>query len=142
MPRLSRFFIRASLIYLFLGFTFGALILANKGILFAPLVWALLPAHIELMFLGWMTQLALGVAFWILPRLASSTPRGDERWSWSAFVLVNLGILASVLSPLAGISWIVLLARALQTLGFAAFALGNWQRIYPPKFPSLSKSSF
>jgi hypothetical protein len=141
MPRLSRFFIRASLVYLFLGFTFGALILANKGILFAPLGWALLPAHIELMFLGWMTQLALGVAFWILPRLGSSTPRGDERWSWAAFIQVNLGILVLVFSPLAGIPWLGLLARALQTLGFAAFALGNWQRVYPPKFPSPPKSS-
>lgn len=140
MPRLSRFFIRASLVYLFLGFTFGALILANKGILFAPLVWVLLPAHIELMFLGWMTQLALGVAFWILPRLASSAPRGDERWSWAAFILVNLGILVSVLSPLAGISWLVLLARALQMLGIATFVLGNWQRIYPPKFPNIKGS--
>lgn len=137
MPRLSRFFIRASLVYLFLGFTFGALILANKGILFAPLVWALLPAHIEFMFIGWMTQLALGMAFWILPRLGSSAPRGDERWSWAAFFLVNLGIFAFVFAPLAGFPWPGLLARALQAAGFMAFALGNWRRIYPPKFPNI-----
>ena len=137
MPRLSRFFIRASLVYLFLGFTFGALILANKGILFAPLVWALLPAHIELMFLGWMTQLALGVAFWILPRLASSAPRGNERWSWATFILVNLGIITYSIAPLMVLSWLQLLARALQTLGLMAFVLGNWRRIYPLKFPNL-----
>lgn len=137
MPRLSRFFIRASLLYLVLGFTFGALILANKGILFAPLIWVLLPAHIEFVILGWLTQLALGVSFWILPRLGSQAPRGDERWSWATFVLVNFGILASALSPWINFPWLVFLARALQAVGFLAFAAGNWQRIYPPKFQNI-----
>ncbi len=137
MPRLSRLFIRAALVYLFLGFTFGALILSNKGLPFAPLIWALLPAHIEFMLSGWLTQLALGVAFWILPRFASNQPRGDERWTWVAFILINLGILAFALSPLVVLSWLQLLARALQTLGLMAFVLGNWQRIYPLKFPNL-----
>ncbi|PKN90993.1 MAG: hypothetical protein CVU44_21275 [Chloroflexi bacterium HGW-Chloroflexi-6] len=137
MPQLSRLFIRASLIYLFLGFTFGALILANKGIPFAPWLWALIPAHIEFVIIGWLTQLALGVAFWILPRFASSSPRGDEYWSWAAFILINLGILTYSLAPLVVLSWFQPLARALQTLGLMAFVLGNWQRIYPLKFPNL-----
>lgn len=134
MPRLSYLFIRASLVYLVLGFTFGSLILANKGVPFAPLVWTLLPIHIEFLILGWLTQLALGVAFWILPRLASSTPRGNERWSWTAFVLVNLGIAHNVASPYVGLTWLGLSARILQAVGVAAFAIGNWKRIYPLKF--------
>ena len=133
MPRLSYLFIRASLIYLVLGFTLGGLILANKSIPFAPFIWALLPAHIEFLILGWLTQLALGVAFWILPRLASNTPRGNERWSWAAFVLVNLGIALNVASPYVGLTWLGLSARILQAAGVAAFAIGNWQRIYPLK---------
>ena len=134
MPRLSYLFIRASLIYLVLGFTLGGLILVNKSIPFAPFIWALLPAHIEFLILGWLTQLALGVAFWILPRLASNTPRGNERWSWAAFTLVNLGIALNVASPYVGLTWLGLLARILQAAGVAAFAIGNWQRIYPLKF--------
>lgn len=133
MPRLSYLFIRASLVYLVLGFTFGGLILANKAVPFAPMVWALLPSHIEFLTLGWLTQLALGVAFWILPRFVGGAPRGDERWSWAAFVLVNLGIFLNVTSPYAGLVWLGLLARILQAAGFAAFAIGNWKRIYPLK---------
>ena len=133
MPRLSYLFIRASLIYLVLGFTLGGLILANKSIPFAPFIWALLPAHIEFLILGWLTQLAVGVAFWILPRLASNAPRGNERWSWTAFVLVNLGIALNVASPYVGLTWLGLSARILQAAGVAAFAIGNWQRIYPLK---------
>ena len=133
MPRLSYFFIRTSLVYLVLGFTFGGLILANKAIPFAPMIWALLPAHIEFLTLGWLTQLALGVAFWILPRLASSAPRGNERWSWTAFVLVNMGIALNIASPYVGLTWLGLSARILQSAGVASFAIGNWQRIYPLK---------
>ena len=133
MPRLSYLFIRASLVYLVLGFTLGGLILTNKSIPFAPFIWALLPAHIEFLTLGWLTQLALGVAFWILPRLASNTPRGNERWSWTAFVLVNLGIALNIASPYVGLTWLGLSARILQAIGVAAFAIGNWQRIYPLK---------
>jgi hypothetical protein len=76
----------------------------------------------------------LGIVFWILPRLASSTPRGDERWSWAAFTLINLGIVLNVAAPYAGLAWLGLLARILQAAGVASFAIGNWQRIYPLKF--------
>ena len=43
MPRLSVWFVRCSFIHLFLGFTLGGLILANKGFPFAPWIWNLLP---------------------------------------------------------------------------------------------------
>lgn len=134
MPRLSRYFIRASLIYLLLGLTAGALMLANKGIPFAPLVWVLLPLHIETMFVGWMSQLALGVAFWILPRLVGNAPRGDERWSWAALVLINLGLIVVIAAPFGQWPWLSTLARSLEVVGFIAFVLGNWRRIYSPTF--------
>jgi hypothetical protein len=98
------------------------------------MVWALLPAHIEFLILGWLTQLALGVAFWILPRMGSHAPRGNEAWSWATFALVNQGILLVSLAPYLGLSWLGLLARILQAAGFLSFVIGNWPRIYPPKW--------
>ncbi len=139
MPKLTRFFIRAALIYLLLGFTTGALLLANEGIPFAPQLWALLPNHIEFLFIGWLTQLALGVAFWILPRFGSLTPRGDERWSWAAFVLVNLGMIVSIVSAYVGFPWLGIGASLIQFGGFLLFLIGNWQRIYPPKWLKAAK---
>ena len=82
MPHLSRLFMRAALVYLGFGFTLGALLLANKGIPFAPFVWGLLPAHIEFLLLGWFLQLAFGVAYWILPRLGRASGRGKENLVW------------------------------------------------------------
>ncbi|MGC8856603.1 MAG: hypothetical protein ACP5QU_07380, partial [Anaerolineae bacterium] len=132
MPHLSRWFVRVALFYLSLGVTLGALLLANKGIPFAPFLWNILPAHIEFMFLGWMSQFALGIAFWILPRLNGAFPRGDERWTWNAFLLLNAGIWLVALAPGLPLSKLSLLGRVLEALAFWAFVIGNWRRIYPP----------
>lgn len=131
MPRLSRWLVRTSLFYLGVGVTLGALLLANKGLPFAPLVWAFLPAHIEFMLFGWMSQFALGIAFWILPRLNGPAPRGDERWTWSTFLLLNAGIGLVSCAPLWPDQAVALVGRGLEGLAFLTFALGNWPRIYP-----------
>lgn len=126
MPRLSRYFLRLSLVYMLLGFTLGAMLLAQKGVSFAPWLWALLPYHVDFLLVGWMSQFALGVAFWILPRLGGEHPRGREGFSWAAFFLVNAGLWISLFFPL---RW---LGRLLSALGVVLFISGNWPRLYPP----------
>jgi hypothetical protein len=131
MPRLSVYFVRASLIYLAVGFTFGGLLLVNKGVLISPLIWMLLPIHIEFLFVGWLVQLAIGVAFWILPRFSQGALRGDERWGWAAFALINIGILMVVLQSLFGVQWLMFFGRSLEIFGLVAFVIGNWKRVKP-----------
>jgi hypothetical protein len=140
MPRLAAYFLRSALFCMLLGFTFGSLLLANKGVPFSPLAWMLLPSHIELVIAGWLSQLALGTVFWILPRIAGSAPRGDERWSWAAFWLLQAGLLAGLLAPfLPEIPHGMAIARALEACAFAAFAIGNWARVYPFQVPNWAK---
>jgi len=131
MPRLSVYFVRSSLIYLILGFTFGGLLLANKGVMLSPYIWALLPVHIEFAFIGWMAQLVIGIAFWILPRFSSNSPRGNERWSWGTFILLNVGILCVVLQSLFGLRWFSFIGRVFEALALVAFVIGNWKRVKP-----------
>lgn len=131
MPRLSVYFVRASLIHALLGFTVGGLLLANKGVMFSPTIWSLLPLHIEFAFVGWMAQFAMGVAFWILPRFSRGSPRGNERLIWAAFTLLNTGILLVVIQSLFEINGFALSGRIMELLGLAAFAAGNWKRIKP-----------
>lgn len=131
MPRLSVYFVRASLIHALLGFTVGGLLLANKGVMFSPTIWSLLPLHIEFAFVGWMAQFAMGVAFWILPRFSRGSPRGNERLIWAAFALLNTGILLVVIQSLFEINGFALSGRIMELLGLAAFAAGNWKRIKP-----------
>jgi hypothetical protein len=129
MPRLSVYFLRASLLYLLLGFTIGGLLLANKGVMISPMIWALLPLHIEFAFIGWIVQLAMGVAFWILPRYRKGPPRGDERLSWLALVLVNAGIVLVALDILSDQNWLTLVGRTTEVLGLFTFILGHWRRV-------------
>ncbi len=129
MPRLSVWFVRASLIYFLLGFTFGALILAQKGISYSPSVWILFPIHMEFLLIGWFAQLAMGVAFWILPRFSSGPPRGNVSLVWISFVLINLGILSSVLSL--WFSAALLIGRAAEASAGILFAIGLWRRVKP-----------
>lgn len=131
MPRLSRWFIRASFVYLLLGFTAGGLMLAQKGVALYPLIWQLLPAHIEFLFFGWTVQLIMGVGFWIFPRFWRS--RGNETPAWAAFWLLNVGIwLVSSAPLLASIPIISVMGRVAEVGAALAFALHAWPRIKPP----------
>ncbi len=130
MPRLSVWYIRAALVYLLLGFTFGGLLLFHKGVPLHPTLWRLLPAHIEFVFFGWTVQLILGMAFWILPRFAKPPVRGNEPLAWAAFIAINAGILLlAAASFLPGSGWLILAGRAAETMGVIAFALHAWPRV-------------
>ena len=130
MPRLSRWFIRASLVYLALGFTFGGLMLFNKGVLLSVWLWQLLPAHVEFLLLGWTVQLAMGVGFWILPRFNSL--RGNEKAAWAAFVLLNVGVWMAGTGRLLGFpAWMAVAGRAAEAGAAIAFAIHAWPRVKP-----------
>ena len=131
MPRLSVWFVRCSLVYLLLGVTLGGLMLANKGVPFAAWAWSLVGAHMEFLLLGWMVQLAMGVAFWILPRFGSGAPRGNELLIWAAFAALNLGIWMAALQPYHMQSWLTLTGRILEAVSVFLFVFGSWQRVKP-----------
>jgi hypothetical protein len=119
------------LLYLLLGFALGSLMLANKGVPFAGWVWSFLGAHMEFLLLGWMVQLAMGVAFWILPRFGSGAPRGNELLMWAAFAALNLGIWMVALQPYHMQGLISFTGRILEALGVFSFVFESWQRVKP-----------
>lgn len=129
MPRLSVWFLRASLLYLLAGFVLGALLLAEKGIDYDAGIWSVLPIHIEFLLVGWLLQLALGVAFWILPRFGVGAPRGREMLIWISFVLLNGGILIAALQL-----WVapaLLAGRVLEATAVLLYIIGSWSRVKP-----------
>ena len=88
-----------------LGFGMGAVILAVPASHLPAKVLRLGPAHVELLLVGWMVQLALGVAFWILPRDRFGS-RGNERVASAAALLLNVGVLAAgIAAAFAGQGW-------------------------------------
>ena len=132
-PKLMLWATRAGLLYIALGITFGALILFHKGIPYAPTLWLLLPAHMDLMLIGGMTQFAFGIAFGILPRFRTEPRRGNVKLSWAALILLNLGVWLVALSPYLGFNagTALLAGRALEAAGALAFLLHAWPRVRP-----------
>ena len=132
MPRLSIWMIRAALLYLAVGFTFGGLLLFHKGLPLSPVLWSLLPAHIEFLLFGWTVQLIMGVAFWILPRFSREPRRGNLPLACMAFALLNLGVwlagFGHLLFPRAA-PLIGLLGRAAEAGAALAFAAHAWPRV-------------
>jgi len=130
MPRLSCWFVKASFVYLLAGFTLGGLILFNKGVPLYPALWRVLPSHIEFLLLGWVVQLAMGVAFWILPRFGGS--RGNVKAAWVAFFLLNAGLLLTgVGSALGAPMGLFFLGRLLEAGAVVAFGVHAWPRVKP-----------
>lgn len=131
MPRFSRWAVRLALSYLALGLTFGGLLLSNKGVTYAPALWRLRPAHIEFLFAGWMVQLALGVAHWIVPRFRGGE-FGRVALAWLALGLLNAGILLVSFGPLAGLpNDSLLIGRSLEGLAALAYLVYIWPRVRP-----------
>src|SRR4030067_3408826 len=129
MPKLSIWFIRTAVVYLLFGFTAGALLLIQKGTNVYPVIWRLLPVHIEWLFIGWIFQLAIGVAFWILPRFAQPPLRGNETIVAISYLLLNLGILFVFYDSLFQMTeWISFTGRTLEAMAVALFALHAWPR--------------
>ncbi len=124
MPRVSAWLLRASLVFLLLGFTVGALLLSARGLGVMPGAWRLRPAHGEFLLFGWTVQLVMGVAVWILPRFGvRRSPRLLNATAWTAFALLNPGVL------LAGLSPFVLAGRFLEVGAAVAFATHVWARL-------------
>jgi hypothetical protein len=132
MPRLSRIAARTAWVHLVVGTLLGALILVEKGLAIDPRLWALLPAHIELVLLGWTVQIAFAVAFWILPRHPRGRRRGHEGLMWAAWVSLNLGIILVVIDPFhAGNLNLEVLGRGSELLAAGLAISQLWPRVKP-----------
>ena len=130
VPRLSVLMIRTALAYLATGFLVGALLLIHRAVPLENWLHRLVPLHIEYLLLGCLVQLALGVAFWVLPRFRSGAERGQEAPAWVAFALLNLGIQTVAIGGAAGgPSTLGLLGRCVEGLAAGAFALHAWPRM-------------
>jgi hypothetical protein len=130
MPTLSVWFVRTALAYLAVGFLAGAILLINRGVPLGAPVARLLSLHIEFLLIGWMVQLALGVAFWILPRFRTGPERGREGPAWFSYAVLNLGVVTAGIGPLMGFtSMAPLLGHTAQGIAAGAFALHAWPRV-------------
>jgi hypothetical protein len=130
MPVLSLYFIRTALLYLLCGTTIGAVLLIQKGIPFLKPFWILLPVHIEMVIFGWIIQLVMGVAFWMLPRYGVAPVRGNQIWMVLAYIFLNAGVILVCAGSLLYIYPAIRVAgHVLEGLAVIFFARQIWPRI-------------
>lgn len=132
MPRVSAWLVRSSLVCLAAGATLGAVLLVQKGGWWAPAGGGWLRVHRELLIVGWLVQLALGVGFWILPPVRGGAVR--KRPAWTVAGLLNGGVLLFVVGALAGGSavaaWMLAAGRALEAAAVAGFGVPLMRRAW------------
>lgn len=131
MPQPTRWFVKASLIYLVLGLVLG--------IFQATQIWkggGLFAVYTHLLTFGWLTQLIFGIALWMFPAQSREQPRGPAWLGWTTFATLNLGLLfRAVFEPLQSLSpsafngWMLVLAAVLQWLAGVIFLFNIWPRI-------------
>lgn len=124
------------MVYLLVGFALGALMLAQVGISYYPAIIAALPVHMEFLLMGWLVQLAMGVAFWIFPRFGLGLPRsrGNEMLIWVSFLLLNAGILVVALELWIPVAFLI--GRVLEVSAVIIYAFGLWRRVKPHGAPA------
>lgn len=117
MPTLTRWFIKAALVYLILALCAGILLALPTS----DSLSGIFPSYLHMLTFGWLTQLIFGVAFWMLPKFNSANSRGYEWLGWATFILLNTGlILRIIFEPLTSISptplgnWALVAAAILQ----------------------------
>ena len=131
MPKLSVWLVRASLVYMGIGFLFGSLILLHKGIPLSGWTWRLLNPHTEIMIYGWTMQFVMGVAFWILPRFSGKARYGKTHLGWWSFGLLNGGLLLTAFDGWFGIGWPSAVGRVAILAAVVAFVAMIWPRVKP-----------
>lgn len=52
---------------------------------------------------GWVTQMIIGVAFWMFPKYTRERPRGSEALAWITYVLLNVGLLLRAIAEPANV---------------------------------------
>lgn len=107
------------------------LMLFKKGVPFDPSLWRLLPVHIEMALIGWTMQLAMGAAFWVLPRFSGRGRYGNERLGWLAYVLLNTGLAIFMYGSRSSVPLLVFVGRCLELTSVICFALMIWARVKP-----------
>jgi heme/copper-type cytochrome/quinol oxidase subunit 1 len=136
MPRLSRWFIKAGLFYFVLALMTGVLFQARTEIDLPTWVSTLNPVYIHLLAVGWITQLIIGVAYWMFPKFTKERPRGSERLGWATFVFLNVGLILRIISEPRvtmrsepDLGWMLVASAVLQTTAGWLFVINTWSRV-------------
>jgi hypothetical protein len=139
MPPIARTYVKAAFLYFVAAFLLAALMMLDRWLDFSRWLKMVYLSQLHLLVVGWITQLAIGVAYWIFPRLLKEQdlrPRGSDALAWGVLVCLNLGLLLRFLvepfylmGPQSWLAGLMALSGVLQALAALGFGLLIWGRI-------------
>ena len=134
MPTLTRWFVKTALVYFFLSLLAGLILSVQPVFGFRLLPAGFSPAYFHMLMVGWVTQLILGVVYWMFPKFTKEQPRGIEKLGWAVNFLLNVGlVLRFLIEPfnLTGTfwGWGLVLSALLQWLAGILFVVNTWARV-------------
>lgn len=135
MSNLSVSFLRASIIYLFVGITLGVIMAFPGGYSWlSSLALGSSPsiAHAHALLPGFLLMMVAGVAYHIFPRFTGNPIR--HPWmAWGHFWGVQIGTAGMVLGFLTRgvLPWLLPIGAIAQTVGLLLFGLTLWPVIRP-----------
>lgn len=140
MPPITRTFIKTALLYFVAALLLGILLAARPWLPESALLGGLWPIYWHLFMVGWVTQLIVGIAYWMFPKFSRTRPRGSDRLAWSTWALLNTGLLLRVVgepalaaaandAALSTARVLVAASALLQWAGGMAFLANTWQRV-------------
>lgn len=137
MPKVTRWFIKAGILYFIAGVAL-ALLSEVPGFTAAPL---LLPVYWHMLVMGWITQVIMGVSIWMFPRKKRDRKKQESLLTWLAFWLLNVGLILRfsaepfipILQHSSTITAVILISSILQVLAVLAYIAEIWPRLMPGK---------
>lgn len=147
MPRESRLFVKAGLVYLVLTFALGSTLLIFEAF-GRPAAYTFAIEHAHLGAVGWLVNTVLGIALWMLPLNRERFPATQGRYppgvAYVCFALLNGGLVLRIVaepwfqlggkSPVAGV--LLVLSAIAQLLAIAIFVNVAWHRVRGASHPA------
>jgi hypothetical protein len=133
MLTVTRWFIKAGMIYLATGF----LLLFIDSIPVIEMEISLLPVYWHMIAIGWITQVIMGVSIWMFPRKRRDKAGMDTPLTWAIFWTLNTGlVLRFITEPFLGTTniwnqWIIVLSILLQFTAVSLYIAEIWPRVQP-----------
>ncbi len=136
MPTLTRLYAKTSFVYLVAALLLALVFALAQATTLPALLAAAGPVYIHLFLVGWVTQLIMGIVFWMFPKWSRERPRGNERLAAAVYVLLNVGLIlrvvgepARAVSPAAPWGWVLAASALLQWLAGVGFVANTWGRV-------------
>ena len=136
MPQLVRWMIKTALIYFVVALALATLTALQPVLGLDPRLQALRPVYLHYLMVGWVTQLIMGIAYWMFPKYSKERPRRSETVAWGVYTALNAGLILRgfgeplvAWQPERGLGWLLALSAVCQLAAAWGFIFNTWSRV-------------